>query len=121
MHLTIFHLSTVFFLLITLTFSFELTLTNNATFPVDNSTFFFSRQLIYESSATFYLVEIYQTSRNLLQIDQTNNNNISNYALLPIDNLNPNTFFIGLTMKDYLGFIYNLQSENGLMGTLLIV
>jgi hypothetical protein len=33
--------------LIVLTTSFELTLTNRATFPTDEVTFFFDRQLIY--------------------------------------------------------------------------
>lgn len=40
---------------------------------------------------------------------------------LPIDNLNPNTFFLALTMKTYLGFIYDLQTESGNVGTLLTV
>ena len=82
-----------------------------ATFPLDAETFFFNRQLLYENSDTFYLVGIYDSStRSLLSIDQTNNNNISNSAPITIDNLNRNTFFISLVMDSYLGFIYNVQS-----------
>jgi hypothetical protein len=115
------HLAVLLACLLTLAATYELTLTNRATFPTD-ATFFFDKQLIWESEATFYLVEIYNSSsRNLIAIDQTNSNNISNLASLPIDNLNPSTFFLAFTMNTYLGFIYDLQSENGVMGTLLIV
>jgi hypothetical protein len=66
MHLTIFQLFTLLSPLFLLASPFELTLTNKATFPLDDSTFFFGRELIYESSSTFYLVQIYDSARSLL-------------------------------------------------------
>lgn len=104
------------------TLSYELTLTNNASFPIDPSTFYFNNHLIYENSSFFYLIQIQDNLANsILQIDQAQNNNVSSLGNLQIDNFHRNTFFLAVNMLDYLGFVYDLQSESGLIGTLLIV
>lgn len=102
--------------------NYELTITNNATFSLDPSIFYFNNRLIYENSSFFYLIQIQDNIANsILQIDQSNNNNVSSLGNLLIDNFHRNTFFLAVNMQDYLGFVYDLQSESGLIGTLLIV
>lgn len=104
------------------TIAYELTITNNATFPIDPSTFYFNNRLIYENSSFFYLVQIQDNIANsILQIDQSHNNNVSSLGNLLIDNFHRNTFFLAVNMQNYLGFVYDLQSESGFIGTLLIV
>lgn len=118
-------LLTVIIFLSCLTYSsltYELTITNNATFPLDPSTFYFNNRLIYENSSFFYLIQIQDNIANsILQIDQSHNNNVSSLGNLLIDNFHRNTFFLAVNMQDYLGFVYDLQSESGFIGTLLIV
>ena len=102
--------------------TYELTITNNATFSIDPSIFYFNNRLIYENSSFFYLIQIQDNIANsILQIDQSHNNNVSSLGNLLIDNFHSNTFFLAVNMQDYLGFVYDLQSESGLIGTLLIV
>lgn len=56
-----------------------------------------------------------------MQIDQSNHNTVSQIGNLPIDNFFYNTKFISFNLNDYLAFIYDVQSESGYIGTLLIV
>lgn len=91
--------------------SYELSLVNNATFPIDADTFYFNNHLIYENSSFFYLIQIYSTSTNtVIQIDQSNQNSVFQIGNLPIDNFHRNVFYLAFNMQDYLGFIYDLQS-----------
>lgn len=106
--LLFFSVLTLLSLTITAIEAYELSVVNNATMGIDSTTSYLDNQLIWESSSTFYLVQINSGSYGkVLRVDQSNGNNVTDNVDLPIDNFNSDLHFVSFNLQNTIGFMYN--------------
>ena len=118
--LLLFPVLTLLWLAITVIEGYELSVVNNATMGVDSTTSYLDNQLIWESSSTFYLVQINSGSYGkVLRVDQSSGNNVTDNVDLPIDNFNADLHFVSFNLQNTIGFMYNQESESGSTSVLL--
>ena len=87
---------------------------------VDSTTSYLDNQLIWESSSTFYLVQINSGNYGkVLRVDQSSGNNVTDNVDLPIDNFNADLHFVSFNLQNTIGFMYNQESESGSTSVLL--